>query len=541
MSLAMHSIQSLASSRHSGGIRLAVCLWLCLGVGCKVGPDFRKPPTTVADQWSWSGHPRVQGEPACLEAWWSHFQDPILDELIQQSLAQNFTLREASERILEAQARRAVTAGNQLPQLQVANGSFSQSQLSSTTANFFSVPGVFSPSLNPQNWSVGLSAAWELDFWGKYRRAVESADARLNAVCAAHDEVRILVLAEVAQAYITLRTLESRIQLAQQNLEVQQRTLQLALNKNEAGLATGLDVAQAETNIGCTTAVLPTLEIARRQTSHTLCVLLGRPPDDLSYEIGVTAVIPRPPENLAFGVPADLLRRRPDIRRVESELAAQSAKIGIAKTDFYPQIRLNGNIGFAAEEFGQLFNSRSQVGLISPSFSWNLLNYRRIKNNVAAETAAFRAQCNAYQSAVLKAAKEAEDAQVAFLLGFDRADALHRAVQGASDAVEKSEALYQAGTIDFGRVYVLQAERLLQQDQLAIAEGNIALSLVQLFKALGGGWQQAAVTVAQFDQLQLPIVAREVAWPAQHARSSDYRLPIRAVSAAGPINPDVAN
>jgi outer membrane protein TolC len=272
-----------------------------------------------------------------------------------------------------------------------------------------------------------------------------------------------------------------------------------------------------------------------------LCVLLGRPPDDLSYEIGVTAVIPRPPENLAFGVPADLLRRRPDIRRVESELAAQSARIGIAKTDFYPQIRLNGNIGFAAEEFGQLFNSRSQVGIISPSFSWNLLNYRRIKNNVAAETAAFRAQCNAYQSAVLKAAKEAEDAQVAFLLGFDRADALHRAVQGASDAVEKSEALYQAGTIDFGRVYVLQAERLLQQDQLAIAEGNIALSLVQLFKALGGGWQQAAVTVAQFDQLQLPIVAREVAWPAQPTPSSDYSRPLRAVSASRPINRAFAN
>jgi NodT family efflux transporter outer membrane factor (OMF) lipoprotein len=487
MSLAMYSKHSLAFSTHKRGIRFAFGFLICLFSGCKVGPDFSKPPVTLADQWSSNWHPRVQGEPLCLEAWWSHFQDPMLEKLIQHSLAQNFTLREASERILEARARRAITTGNQFPQIQMLNGAFSQA--STNTANFFAVPGVFSPNLNPQNWSVGLGAAWELDFWGKYRRAVESADARLNAVCAAHDEVRILVLAEVAQAYITLRTMETRIQLARQNLEVQQRTLQLALTKREAGLAAGLDVAQAETNIGRTAAVLPTLEVARRQTSHTLCVLMGRPPVDLSDEIGVSAQIPRPPEQLAFGVPADLLRRRPDIRRVESELAVQSAKIGIAKADFYPQIRLNGNIGLSAEDFGQLFNSRSQVGIISPSFTWNLLNYGRIKNNVAAETAAFRAHCHAYQNAVLKAAKEAEDAQVAFLYGFERVHALNQAVQGASDAVEKSEALYEAGTIDFGRVYILQAERLVQQDQLAIAEGDIALSLVHLFKALGGGWQ----------------------------------------------------
>ncbi len=430
----------------------------------------------------------MQGETAQLETWWSHFQDPVLDQLIQDSLAQNFSLREAGERILEARARRDIAAGNLYPQAQSLNGAYGKSRASTNTANFFSFPGVFSPNINPESWTINAAAAWELDFWGRYRRAVEAADASLNATCAAYDEARVLMLAEVAQSYIEVRTLEYRIYLAQKNLDIQKRTLELASKKKEAGLANGLDVAQAQSNVGQTAAAIPTLEIARRQANNALCVLLGRPPTDLHTQLGVTAQIPKPPYNLAFGIPADLLRRRPDVRRAEHVLAGQSAKIGIAESEFYPHISLTGNIGFAAQDFGQAFNSNSHTALISPGFTWNLLNYGRIKNNIKAEQAAFRASCFTYQNSVLRAAKEAEDAQVAYLLGFDRADALNQAVDGAKDAVQKSEALYKSGSIDFGRVYVLQAELLLQQDELAVAEGQISQSLVQLFKALGGGW-----------------------------------------------------
>ncbi len=471
-------------------IRCLLLLFLASIAGCKVGPEFHKPSAPVKNDWSLANHQRMQGESARIDSWWLHFEDPILHQLIYESLAQNFTLREAGERILEARARRDVAAGNMYPQVQAANGAYSKSRLSTNTANFFSFPGVFSPNINPENWSVGVAAAWELDFWGKYRRAIEAADASLNATCAAYDEARVLMLAEVAQSYIELRTLEYRIVLAQQNLDVQRRTLELASKKKEAGLGTGLDIAQAESNVGQTASVIPTLEIARRQANNTLCVLLGRPPADLCSELGMTAQIPRPPHNLAFGIPADLLRRRPDIRRAEFELASQSARIGIAESEFYPHISLTGNIGFAAEDFGKVFNSNSQNAFISPGFTWNLLNYGRIKNNVKAEEAAFRALCFAYKDSVLRAAREAENAQVAYVLGFDRADALNQAVKGAKDAVTKSESLYNTGSIDFGRVYVLQAELLLQQDELAVAEGEISQSLVQLFKALGGGWGQ---------------------------------------------------
>jgi NodT family efflux transporter outer membrane factor (OMF) lipoprotein len=464
---------------------------LGLSVGCKVGPDYLRNDPVLKSNWSHSDSYRMTGAPAQLHAWWQHFQDPVLDQFIAQAIDQNLTLREAGWRIIEARARRNVVAGNLAPQFQAAEGSFSRARLSRNQANFFSFPGVFEPDLNPENWSLGATAAWELDFWGRFRRAVESADASLDATCAAYDEARVLLLAEVAQTYVEMRTLEHRLALGRRNLEIQEGTLSIAQRKKEAGLGDGLDIAQAESNIGQTGATLPALEILRLQASHRLCVLLGRQPIDLALEVGVTEQVPVPPQNLAFGIPSDLLRRRPDVRRVERELAAQSARIGIAEAEFYPHISLAGNIGVASEDFGKLFSAGSGVGIISPNFSWNLLNYGRIKNNLKAEQALFQARCNAYRNTVLNALQEAEDAQVAYIYGFDRAEYLRMATRGAASAVEKAEALYQAGSIDFGRVYVLQSALLIQQDELAATEGDIAISLIQLFKALGGGWESS--------------------------------------------------
>jgi len=468
----------------------SVALLVCAGFsGCKVGPNYRAPSSLLNDHWTLEGHPRLQGDPANHSMWWKHFNDPVLDFLVDQAATQNLTLREAGSRIMESRARRDAVIGNLFPQAQAASGNFSSSRISPNIANFFAFPGVFDPDLSPSNWTVGVGATWELDFWGRYRRAVESADASLDAKCAAYDEVRVLLLAEVGKTYVELRTLENRLALAKQNLQSQEQTLGIAHKRLEAGLGTSLDIAQAETNVGQTSATLPLLEILRRQANNRLCLLLGRNPTDLQDEIGKDGPIPHPPHNLAFGIPADLLRRRPDVRRAERELAAQSAKIGIAKSDFYPSISLNGSIGVASEDFSNLLRSSSGIGVISPGFSWNLLNYGRIRNNVKAEHAAFQAHCHAYQNAVLKSMQEAEDAQVAYIYGFDRADALHRAANGAAMAVKDSEDLFRAGTIDFGRVYILQAELLTQQDQLANARGDIANNLIDLFKAMGGGWQ----------------------------------------------------
>lgn len=466
----------------------------CAGFsGCKVGPNYRVPSTLLNDRWTLAEAPRLKGDTADLSTWWSHFNDPVLDFLIKETASENLTLREAGSRIIETRARRDAVIGNLFPQSQATNGSFSSSRISPNIANFFAFPGVFDPDLSPSNWTVGVGATWEMDFWGRYRRAVEVADAMLDAACAAYDEARVLLLAEVGQAYVELRTLEHRLVLAKENLRSQELTLGIAHKRQQAGLGTSLDIAQAETNVGQTSASLPLLEILRRQSNNRLCLLLGRNPTNLQDEIGLNVPIPHPPHYLAFGIPADLLRRRPDVRRAERELAAQSARIGVAVSDFYPSISLTGNIGLASQDFSNLMRSSSGIGIISPGFNWNILNFGRIKNNVKAEQAAFQALCHAYQYAVLRAMQEAEDAQVAYVYGFDRVVSLHRAADGAAMAVKDSEELFRAGTIDFGRVYILQAELLAQQDQLAVAKGDIATNLISLFKVLGGGWDSVPV------------------------------------------------
>ncbi len=364
--------------------------------------------------------PAVTGEPINHQAWWTHFGDPILDSLIAQSTAENLTLREAGKRVLESRARRDFTRGTFWPQTQTMDAAYARQSLSSNTANFFSIPGIFSPNVNPQQWSAGLSATWELDFWGRYRRAIEAADASLDATIAAYDAAAVLLLAEVAQTYVEMRTAENRLNLARANFQIQTKTLELAQQKREAGLSSTVDVAQAELNYGQTAALLPLLEIERVQANNRLCVLLGRDPTDLRPEIGYTGVIPMPVMDVALGVPADLVRRRPDIRQAERELAAQSARIGVAKSDFYPHLSLTGSVGVASQNINRLFESSSQVGLIAPQASWKIFNYGRLRANLQAERAAYERLCYAYRNSVLSALREAEDAQVAFTHGYDR-------------------------------------------------------------------------------------------------------------------------
>ncbi len=471
------------------GLALLTILFLQLASGCKVGPNFVPPTAHVRNNWSIDYQPIVQGDPVNISRWWEHLQDPVLSNLVECSRQQNVSLKVAGERLQEARFRRAVAAGNLFPQSQTANGSFSKAKTSINEANFFSFPGVFEPNIRPENWRVGLQSSWELDFWGRYRRIVEASDAMVGEAEATLQDALVLITAEVAQTYLEIRTLEARTNLARSNLEVQRRTLEQAKQKREAGLATAIDVAQSTTIFSVTEATLPLLEIQRRQAHNRLSILLGHPPIDLTQQIGSTADIPEPPVGLAFGIPADLMRRRPDVRRAEQQLAAQSAKIGVAKAEFYPHISLFGSVGYSAENFSQLFNRQSTVAVISPNFSWNILNYGRIKNNVEAEKAAFRSLAFSYQQAVLQAQREAEDSQVAYVLGFDRLKSLQRATQGAYVAVEKAEQSYREGAIDYGRVYILQSELLRQQDEMVQAKSDIVLALIGIFKSIGGGWE----------------------------------------------------
>lgn len=488
--MAFSVVKSKCASRTSR-LKCFLCVAALLSacVGCKVGPNYRTPGVEVKTEWSMQHHVRLQGQPVEIATWWKHFNDPVLDQLVQCAVSENLTLREAGQRIIEARARRDFAHGNLFPQVQTINGGYSRTRLSSNEANFFAIPGVFIPNITPDAWTAGMSAAWELDFWGRYRRAVESADASLEATIAAYDEATVILLAELAQAYVETRTAEARLNLARANLETQSKTVDVAKRKKAAGVASAIDVAQAELNYGRTAALLPDLEIQRVQAMNRLSVLMGQQPQDLLPILGYTGAIPFPSSDVSVYVPADLVRRRPEIRRVERELAAQSERIGIAQTDFYPQISITGSIGVASQNLDRLFTSASQVGLLAPQASWNIFNYGRIRANVEAEQAAFESLCYQYRNTVLEALREAEDAQVAYALGYDRVNSLLVASKGAETAVKKSEESYQAGTVDFARIYILQSELLLQQDALAVARGEISSSLIALFRAMGGGWE----------------------------------------------------
>lgn len=472
-----------------------------LACGCKVGPEYCRPmPQFLEPQWSQTAEsPRLNGQPANLSVWWQSFNDPQLTSLVEMAIDDNLQLKEAGRRILEARALRNVAAGSLYPQQQALNGSYSNVRISKNTANFVTVPGFFETDRVFDIWNSNFGLAWELDFWGRLRRTVESADAQVEQSMAAYDLIRIVMLAELAKTYIEMRTIEARIELVQKNIDIQHKLVSLADKRLNEGVGTKLDCHQASSNLAKVEALLPGLEILRRQSSHRICVLLGCAPTDIQNCLGEIGQIPVPPPAIAGGIPCDLLRRRPDVQVAERELAAQSAKIGIAEAEFYPHIALTGSIGLQAQDLSKLFQTTSLIGNVGPGFQWNLLNYGRIKHRVIAEQQAFERLCFAYQNSVLKAYQEVEDAQAAYINGFERLQATQQFVNDAESAAKISVAAYADGAIDFGRVLILQADVVRAQDELAAVRGDLALSLVKIYLAMGGGWSVSGC----------PTIARE--------------------------------
>lgn len=464
---------------------LAALFCVTFSVGCKVGPEYGKPDAPFGNDWIDGENPRLVGQLEDPKSWWVVFGDQQLNALVERAASDNLTLKEAGMRVAEARYQRRITAGSLFPQQQSVYGQHNYRQLSQNNANFF--PGLALREFDQV--ALGMDAAWELDFWGRFRRSVEAADAELNSSIERFDDAMVVLLAEVASTYIEIRTLERRLAYARENLDIQRGTLELVTRKFEGGAVSELDVAQSNVNVKQTEAAIPALEIAHRQACNRLCTLMGMPPVDLDQILGRTGVIPLPPEQVALGVPADLLRQRPDVRRIERQLAAQSARIGVAKSEFYPHISITGAIGVESKFGSTLFEKGSVAGYAGPSFRWNVLNYGRIKNNVLLQDAAFQRLAYTYQNSVLEANRQVEDALVSFIKTHDRIASLEEGVESAIKTVTISEVQYREGAIDFNRVFLLQTEKVRQQDQLAIAQGELARSLVAVYKGLGGGWQ----------------------------------------------------
>jgi NodT family efflux transporter outer membrane factor (OMF) lipoprotein len=466
--------------------------------GFKVGPNYQKPPAPVAKDWIDANDQRVRSADDDLSKWWTVFNDPVLTALICDAYQQNLSLRVAGMRVLEARAQLAIDTGNLLPQTQTATGDFKWNGLSEKTANNilqFSVPpggvqGVTFPTFKRWygQWDGGFNLTWEIDFWGRFRRAIEADSAGLDASVENYDDVLVTLLGQVATAYTQMRITEQRIKYAQENVKLQGETLTIVEARFKRGTTTKLDVAQARSTLEQTQASIPELLISLRQFNNQLCILLGIPPEELRARLG-PGRIPTAPVSAAVGMPADLLRRRPDVRRAERQAAQQSAEIGVAEAEFYPHIAINGTWEYSAEFFKDLWNAKAMAGNIGPTFTWNILNYGRILNNVRLQDARFLELVATYQNTVLSAAQDVENGLVTFLQAQQRTQFQAASVKDAQEAVEIALAQYKAGTVDFTRVTQLEQALVTQQDTLAQAQGEIVTGLIQVYKALGGGWQ----------------------------------------------------
>lgn len=488
--------------KQNGGVRaiqcgIAVLLLLALSAssGCtsirqwwhqgrKVGPNYCRPAVPVANTWLDVDDSRLSSSDEQVWDWWRVFNDPVLEYLVLTASRQNLPLKVAGLRVLEARAQRQIVAANLFPQIQNAFGNYSRQQ--------FSRNAVFPPSAMAQsfdNWGTGFDLSWELDVWGRIRRAIESQDAEFDASIENYDDVLVTLIGDVAATYIEIRAFDERLELTQQNVVIQQKSLDVAEARFSADRASGLDVDQAKSNLASTEALIPLMKQGRRLARNRLAVLLGVPPGDIGPLLDEPHAIPLTPQEVVAGIPAELLRRRPDIRRAEREVAAQCARIGIATADLYPQFGINGEIRVQSEDFGDLFSSGSTAGLVSPGFRWKILNYGRITNNIRIQETRFQKQIVEYENVVLNAQREVEDALVRFLRSQERVAKLKKAVDASGRTVDTASIQFGRGKINYDRVFILQISLVRLQDELVRSQADVAIGLVHVYKSLGGGWQ----------------------------------------------------
>jgi NodT family efflux transporter outer membrane factor (OMF) lipoprotein len=533
--------------------------------GFKVGPNYQPPPVPITEAWIDTGNLRVAvGEPN-LAGWWDVFGDPALSTLIRQAYGQNLTVRQAGIQILQARIQRNIACSELLPQaqsflLQYTHGEVSRNNgvapgvgptfgtglSGSTVVGPIDTPSTpiaglatpltpagttttgTSPLINGvaggggggvplagsrffNNIATSLNLSWELDFWGLFRRNLEAANASLDQSMYNRDEIVVQLLANVATQYVELRTLQRRLELARQNVRLQEPLVARLYRQYKAGVAISKPAYfQLKSNLDNTRALIPPLEIALRQANNQLCTLLGIPVRDLLPELGDGTVpdpgdprkravlIPRPKDDtVVVGIPGDILLRRPDVRAMEQQLRIQAAQIGIAEAEIFPHIGINGSIGLAADRLSRLFNQQSWIGSIGPSLTWNILNYGRLLANVRFQNNQYQQFVLAYQQTLLNANQDVENALVAYLDSLEQA----RRLQDSADAAVQVTTydynqlregyLPPAGTslAFYNQIFTAVNFQVTQQDAAAQAEGNIALNLILLYRALGGGWQ----------------------------------------------------
>lgn len=456
-----------------------------------VGPDYQQPESAVSATWYDGQDPAVISDRQLDQAWWSVFADPTLNSLVELAYQQNPGVLEAGVRVLEARAQLGVAIGEFYPQQQAATGELNYNRVSERAP--FTQPASASLFSFTQA-SIGVGLSWELDFWGKFRRAIQAADANFLASVATYDDVLVTLTADVAATYVSIRTLQQRLTIAQENVRLQRESLSIAQARFQGGTTSERDVAQAETILASTEATIPALSQQLQQAKNALSVLLGLPPSSLADRLPGPESIPVAPAEVVVGLPVDLLSRRPDVRRAELLAAAESARIGFEKAELYPAVSVTGNFGYLSSDWGQfdlsdMFTGRARTYAIGPAVQWNILNYGQITNRIRAQDARYQAAIFNYQAVVLSAQREVEDGLAQFLQSRTRAQALARSAAAAKRSFELSLLQYREGIVDFTTVLTAQQDLLQAQDNLVSAMGDIPQGLILTYRAVGGGWQ----------------------------------------------------
>jgi NodT family efflux transporter outer membrane factor (OMF) lipoprotein len=494
---------------------LATLAGAALLAGCTVGPNYKEPEMKVPGDYGNYATPAATVAPATqpapaaaatqpstrpalpvTNAWWNTFNDPMLDRLIEEAAAQSLPLRAAAARVVQARALRGVAAAAWWPTVD-GSGSYTRSKGSKTVnRGGISVgPGgtVSGAGAETDFWQAGFDASWEIDVFGGIRRSVEAATADVEATIADRNDVLLTLLGDVARNYMELRGAQREVAIAQENVVAQRQTLELTRAKLAAGLTSDLDVARSEAQVTATESTIPRLQAAVAQSIHQLSILLAKAPNELETELGQPQPIPLPPPQVPMGLPRDLLRRRPDIRRAERNLAAATARVGVATAQLYPRFTLSGSLGQQSTKFTNLFDSASTFWSLGPGFTVPIFNAGSIRSNIAAEKAFAEESLANYQQTVLNALAEVEDTLVAYQKEFVRRESLAASVAANQRAVSLSQQLYQRGLTNFLDVLDSQRALFTSQDALAQSDAQVSANAVALLKALGGGWDERSV------------------------------------------------
>jgi NodT family efflux transporter outer membrane factor (OMF) lipoprotein len=457
---------------------------LALQACTTLGPDYEEPEVEWLDRWQTDlyGQAITGGTTEDdLNFWWQAFNDPVLNGLIETARQENSTLQIAGLAIVQSRALLGIATGSQYPQQQQLNGSWARTDSWPTEG---SNSGQRS-GLN--SYDIGFNVGWELDFWGRYQRGIESADAAFFASITNYQNAQVLLSAQMAQAYFSYLTTLQQIRIARENGDLQKRSMEITTRLYESGQSSELDVQQAKAQYLSTMASIPSLEIGLQQIENAVAVLLGRPPGTVPELASVTKELPALSPLLIEAVPAKLMMRRPDVRTAAWQVAAQSAQIGVAEADLYPSISLFGAIGWSGNSLSSPADAAS-IGF-GPGFTWNLFNYDRIENNVRVQDASLQQLIESYQLTVLGAASEIDNAAITVVKTRQKDALLREALVAAERSLVLSTKRYQEGYSDFQRVLSAQLARASASSSYVVNQGDHINAVIAFYKSLGGGWQ----------------------------------------------------